>query len=130
MKEEPSQSQRSDKSIRQVIREADYATLVASAEELGKTLVEQRLTTSQIRTVFGEVKRLQMRYDEKRLRMLKPKLAYMAARAGQGGRTLQQVLSAAVDEVFTGEKPEERFRRMTDFFEAVLAYHKAYGGRD
>ena len=124
------QSQRSDERIRRVIREGDYASLVSFAEELGKTLVEQRLTTSQIRTVFGRVKQLQMRFDANRLRMLKPKLAYMAARAGQGGRTLQQVLSAAVDEVFAGNDHGERFRRMADFFEGILAYHKAYGGRD
>jgi len=128
------QSQHSDERIRRVIREGDYAALVSYADELGKKLMEQGLTTSQIRTVFGEVKQLQMRFQPNRLRMLKPKLAYMAARAArdrqEGGRILQQVLSAAVDEVFAGGKPEENFRRLADFFEAVLAYHKAYGGRD
>lgn len=124
------QSQRGDERIRKVVREGDYATLVSFAEELGKILVEQKLTTSQIRTVFGEVKQLQMRFQPNRLRMLKPKLAYMAARGGEGGRKLQQVLSAAVDEVFTGEQPEKRFPRLVDFFEAILAYHKANGGKD
>jgi CRISPR-associated protein Csm2 len=96
--------------------------------------VKQQLTTSRIRNVFGEVKRLQMRFDANRLRMLKPKLAYMGARAGEGGKRLQNVLSAAVDAVFSGNpagsEVEQRFRRMVDFFEAILAYHKAYGGRD
>lgn len=130
MREGQHQSQRSDERIRRVIREGDYATLVSYADELGKALVEYRLTTSQIRTIFGEVKRLQTRFDANRLRMLKPKLAYMAARAGQGGRMLQNVLSDAVDEVFAGGKPKEDFQRMVDFFEAVLAYHKRYEGRD
>jgi CRISPR-associated protein Csm2 len=120
--------------IRRIILEGDYQTLVEEAERIGQELVKQRLTTSRIRNVFGEVKRLQMRFDANRLRMLKPKLAYMGARAGEGGERLQNVLSAAVDAVFSGNpagsEVEQRFRRMVDFFEAILAYHKAYGGRD
>mgnify|MGYP000023538183 CR=1 FL=1 len=120
--------------VRRIILEGDYQTLVEEAERIGQELVKQRLTTSQIRNVFGEVKRLQMRFDPNRLRMLKPKLAYMGARAGDGGQRLRDVLSAAVDAVFSGNpagsEVEQRFRRMVDFFEAILAYHKAYGGRD
>jgi CRISPR-associated protein, Csm2 family len=120
--------------IRRIILEGDYQTLVDEAERIGRELARP-LTTSQIRNVFGEVKRLQMRFDANRLRMLKPKLAYMGARAGEGGKRLQDVLSTAVDAVFSGNPSdrkmlEERFRRMVDFFEAILAYHKAYGGRD
>jgi CRISPR-associated protein Csm2 len=119
--------------IRRIILEGDYQTLVEEAERIGQELA-RGLTTSQIRNVFGEVKRLQMRFDASRLRMLKPKLAYMGARAGAGGRHLRDVLSAAVDAVFSGNpagsEVEKRFRRMVDFFEAILAYHKAYGGRD
>ncbi len=120
--------------IFQIIQNGDYATLVERAEQLGRELAAQRLTTSQIRNVFGEVKRLQMRFDANRLRMLKPKLAYMGARAGTGGQKLREVLTSAVDAVFSGNPTEQetlqRFQRMVDFFEAILAYHKAFGGRD
>ena len=120
--------------IRRIILEGDYQTLVDEADRIGSELVKQRLTTSQIRNVFGEVKRLQMRFDANRLRMLKPKLAYMGARAGHGGQRLREVMSAAVDAVFSGNPsdPEvlQRFQRMVDFFEAILAYHRAHGGRD
>jgi CRISPR/Cas system CSM-associated protein Csm2 small subunit len=55
---------------------------------------------AQIRRVFGEVKRLQMRWEPQRLRMLRPRLAYVAARAGRGGALLRDILSPAIDAVF------------------------------
>lgn len=121
-----------DERVRRVVREGDYETLVQYAEELGSTLADQRLTTSQIRTVFGEMRRLQTQYRSDRLRMLKPKLAYMAARSGEGGRRLREVLDKGINEVFADSSGQEhqRFRRLMDFFEAILAYHKAKGGRD
>ncbi len=119
--------------IRAIIQEANYQVLVSVADNLGAALKNKGLTTSQIRNVFGEVKRLQSRYDANRLLMLKPKLAYMGARAGQGGKELQRVLSEAIDQIFAGnpdkDTQQKRFQRMVDFFEAILAYHKAYGGR-
>jgi len=119
--------------IRRIVVEGDYAALVEEAERIGHELA-QNLNTSQIRNVFGEVRRLQMRFDPNRLRMLKPKLAYMGARAGPGGRRLQDVLTAAVDAIFSGNpdqtEVESRFKRTVDFFEAILAYHKFFGGRD
>jgi len=117
--------------MKRIIADGDYQTLVAYAEELGEKLAKT-LATSQIRRVFGPVKQLQARYDPNKLQMLKPKLVYMAARAGRGAKTLREALSAAIDEVLTGDadQEQERFRRLVDFFEATLAYHKAYGGRD
>ncbi len=120
--------------IRRIVQDGDYQALVDRAERIGEELANLRLTTSQIRNVFGEVRQLQMRFDANRLRMLKPKLAYMGARASGGGPRLKEVLTAAVDAVFGGNPTEaeirQRFQRMVDFFEAILAYHKAYGGRD
>jgi CRISPR-associated protein Csm2 len=102
--------------------------LVEAAEILGPRLERGRLTTSQIRNVYGHVKRMQMRgFDPNEFVLLKPKLAYAAARANTAGATLlKDVLSQAVDEVGSDEANFERF---VDFFEAILAYHKAAGGR-
>ncbi len=120
--------------VRAIVREGDYATLVAVAERLGPALKQNDLSTSQIRNVFGEVRRLQSRYDPNRLHMLRPRLAYMAARSpSQGGKILRDVLTRAILEVFEGQPAEgeqrERFERLVDFFEAILAYHKAAGGK-
>lgn len=59
--------------------------------------------------------------------MLKPKMAYVAARANtQGAKTLAQVLSYAIDAVGSDYT---KFARFVDLFEAILAYHKAAGGK-
>ena len=109
--------------------------LVDAAEELGERLKNERLTTSQIRNIYGAVKKMQMQmtkrteFDSHRLLMLKPKLAYAAKRArsrqGQGADRLKDQLTAAIDLVGTDVK---KFQHFVDFFEAILAYHKAYGG--
>lgn len=113
--------------------------LVEWAERLGRFLVRRDpLTTSQIRKVFGEVRRIEM--DARRqwtdtvarkLRLLIPKIEY-AARQSLGAKALRAVLVPAIHEVLQGDNARdcaERFRRFVDFFEAILAYHQAAGGR-
>ena len=56
--------------------------------------------------------------------MLKPKLAYAAAR-NEAVADLRDALTQAIDRV--GEDPK-RFKNFVDFFEATLAYHRAAGG--
>jgi CRISPR-associated protein Csm2 len=109
----------------------DVDLLVKMAKELGTSLGGGDLTRSQIRNVFGMVKKLEMRgwcpATEANLKLLKPKLAYTAARsqATQGTRDLVKVLTRAIEEVTDANT----FARFVDFFEAVLAYHRA-AGRD
>jgi CRISPR/Cas system CSM-associated protein Csm2 small subunit len=57
--------------------------------------------------------------------MLRPRLAYVAARAGRGGQVLRDILSPAIDAVFQGppDVHEKRFRVLADLFEAVLAHY-------
>ena len=112
--------------------------LVEKAEQLGKQLVQERLTTSQIRNIYGAVKKMQMKgeLDTHKLLMLKPKLAYAAKRHGKeikGVDTLKTVLTQAIDLVGKEQIESNRqgnFNRFVDFFEAILAYHKDAGGRD
>lgn len=101
--------------------------LVKKAGQLGQQLVQERLTTSQIRNIYGAVKKMQMKgeLDTHKLLMLKPKLAYAAKRHGGGVETLKDVLTQAIDLVGDDSK---KFNRFVDFFEAILAYHKFYGG--
>ena len=101
--------------------------LVKEAEQQGQQLA-RNLTTSQIRNIYGAVKKMQMKggeLDTHKLLMLKPKLAYAAKRHGGGVDTLKDVLTQAIDLV---GKDKEKFSRFVDFFEAILAYHKFYGG--
>jgi len=117
-----------DNKIRKII-EGDTKTLVKEAKELGKLLKSNGLTTSQIRNVFGSVKKMEMRgFKENELLLLKPKLAYAANRPGakKGTRDLRSVLSTAIDAVGNSNKYFENF---CNFFEAILAYHRAAGGK-
>lgn len=111
------------------------AKMVRKAEEIAKKTLEGRnqLTTSQIRNIYGTVKKLDMIGDREdvlpRLILLKPKLAYACGRNKdvQGLRILKEVLSDAIDLV--EQKRNDRFQNFCRFFEAILAYHRAEGGK-
>ncbi len=109
-----------------VVEEGGEA-LVEAAEALGEKLARS-LKTNQIRKVYGAVKKIQMSDEFRRndLIMLKPKLAYAAAR-NRGVTPLKEALTQAIDKV--GDDPQ-RFKNFVDFFEATLAYHKVHGGQD
>lgn len=117
------------------ILDGDRETLVCRADEIGKLLAKS-LSTSQIRNIFYEVKGMQFENIDQ-LHLLRPKLAYLAGRHGKrksgelsGGIViLQKILDEAILQVLK-EKSKDRFSTFKDFFEAILAYHKYYGGTD
>jgi CRISPR-associated protein Csm2 len=139
--------------VRVIITEDDPERLVQVAEDLGKYLADIGLTTSQIRNIFGTARRLQAdwlrpRYEESELEeselivekrhaarrqlvLLKPKLAYQAQRMPPV-KPLADWLVEGINWVIENDDPKEqyfRFTRFMDFFEAVLAYHTAKGGK-
>lgn len=120
--------------VHRIVTQEDYGLLVDRAEKWGSDLAG-KLRMAQIRRIFGEVKRLQMRWEPRRLRMLRPRLAYVAARAGQGGAQLRDILTPAIEEVFKAPSDDQikRFHVVADLFEAILAHFTAkerrQGGR-
>ncbi len=108
-------------------------------ETMGKEMVapegkrEQALTTSQIRNVFGEVKKMQMKgFNLQSLLMLKPRLAYAAKRASKkGAEMLRMNLDVAIDAVASAgpQSQQQSFENFAALFEAILAYHRASGGK-
>lgn len=111
------------------------AELVTFAEQTADMLVRQNLTRSQIRSIFTEVRQIETQWRKsdavRRLNMLKPKLAYQAARS-PSVTLLRDVLSDAIDQVVQApsDKQTVRFERFVDLFEAILAYHRAKGGKN
>jgi CRISPR-associated protein Csm2 len=109
-------------------------------EQFGQHLNEGNFTTSQIRNVFGEIKRIQVsgfKEHKTDFLLLRPKMAYAAKRASDkdrratGASDFEKVLKMAHEAVASGTtNDEKRFENFCDFVEAVLAYHKAAGGRD
>ena len=95
----------------------------------GRTItIASKLTTSQLRKFFGEVKRQDMNgYDETDFVLLKPKLTYAVGRADKNSKIKDffNVLSKAMDEVVKSTTPETSFKNFIKIFEAIVAYHKA-----
>jgi CRISPR-associated protein Csm2 len=119
-----------------IITQDEPQLLVEEAEQAGKKLSDKRLTKSQIRNIFGTVRQIQSNWppsigpeDQKvrvrELLLLKPKLAYQAAREPTV-RPLADVLDVAISQV---QGQRVRFQRFVELFEAILAYHTKYGGK-
>ncbi|MCG0275524.1 MAG: type III-A CRISPR-associated protein Csm2 [Thermosediminibacteraceae bacterium] len=98
------------------------------AEETGKLLADNEVSVTQIRKIFNETKKI--KYGNEgiyRLRMLKAIIAYTAKRFEKQMKEFKEIFSKAIDIAEDGEENLERFK---DFFEAVIAYHRAYGGKE
>ncbi len=132
-----------------IIKHGDTDLLVATAQQIGERIQRERVTTSQIRNIFGEVRIIEQQViagvaqhqnpatsepnasimllttEARQLKLLRPKLAYQSARHTEL-KGLAEILSASIDRVDTNA---EYFRNFVDFFEAILAYHRFYGGK-
>lgn len=96
--------------------------LVRVADALGEYFKKKDLSTSQIRNIYAQVRTMRG-YDRNALNLLRPRLAYAAGRHKEVSG-LQRILDAAIVRV----NDEEKFKNFQQFFEAILAYHKYYGG--
>jgi CRISPR-associated protein Csm2 len=104
------------------------------AQKFGSALAAngRGMTTSQIRNFFGEVKRIQMNgfgkeSSQTAFLLLQPKLAYAAKRAGND---YVDEFRKVMDKVHVAVNSENEFQNFVNFLEAILAYHKAAGGRE
>lgn len=134
--------------LQDIIVQGDIEKLVSWAEIIGRDLApdksqrndRDKLTTTQIRSFFSEVKQIQSSIHneetllpevKRQLILLKPKLAYQAGRQEQnrnkGVTYLERVLTPAINLI--GDSAEA-FSNFVDFFEAILAYHKNEGGKE
>lgn len=112
--------------------------MIDFAEILGKFLSplkkedKSALSNSQIRNVYGEIKRIQMSIDKNgwdsvnpSFLMLRPKVAYAAGRNRNLGIVVfKEFFNLAASNV-TNKK---EYLNFCNLIEAVLAYHRAFGG--
>ena len=143
-----------DETINSIIRKGNIEELVEWAETIGRGLAKNEgLKAAGVRKFFGMVRKMEaieasvetsepdLLSDEtyRELLLLKPKLMYQAQRDRETTRseaiaTLACVLVPAIDAVrqerLSDGQDAKAFRNFADFFEAILAYHKAAGGRD
>jgi CRISPR-associated protein Csm2 len=105
--------------------------LVNQSSDFGRELKNQRLETNQIRKFLDAINRLksklvgsQFSEIEAEIVLLKPKLAYAAARQSVV-KPLNKVMSAAIDRV----ESKADFERLVNLVESIIAYHKEAGGK-
>jgi CRISPR-associated protein Csm2 len=105
--------------------------LVRYAEQAGEFMAHNGLTNSKIRSIYGEIKRIQMgefAKEHSAFYLLKPKVAYALGRdeRNEGLKFFKLVFDRCTQDV----NDQQSYQNFCNFIEAILAYHKAYGGRD
>lgn len=105
--------------------------LVKYAEEAGRFMARNGLTNSKIRSIYGEIKRIQMGVFEKEkssFYLLRPKVAYALGRddKNEGLKLFKMIFDQCAVDV----SDQKSYKNFCGFIEAILAYHKAYGGKD
>ena len=112
--------------INAVICEGNYELLDVNARALGNKLADE-VSSTQIRSLFGTIKRLEFMPDgelENQLTMLRPRLANAAARVNnEDFNWLKHVLTKASEQA--QKAPRERTQRLVDLMEAILCYSRA-----
>ncbi|WPF90096.1 type III-A CRISPR-associated protein Csm2 [Cyanobacterium aponinum AL20118] len=123
----------------ETFKEYPIRDLVKHSEEFGRYLKNQRLETNQIRKFLDAINRLKVkltqagenedkaqlfRLVEPEIVLLKPKLAYAAARV-DAAKPLSEVMAQVIDKV----QSLDDFERLVQFIESIIAYHKAAGGK-
>ncbi|WP_027843068.1 type III-A CRISPR-associated protein Csm2 [Mastigocoleus testarum] len=119
-------------SLKEGLKTYPIRELVEHAEKFGPYLKLQRLETNQIRKFLDAINRLKAELAETgdfskietEVVLLKPKLAYAAARQ-RAAKPLNDVMSVAIDVV----RDKEDFERLVQLIESIIAYHKAEGGK-
>ncbi|BAU58759.1 CRISPR-associated protein [Halorhodospira halochloris] len=126
--------------IRGFIEDDQADQLVATAERLGQDMGKQ-VSTSQVRNIFSSIKRLEMREQQhspsgdaplspnvrRELLLLKPRLAYATARENRL-KPLHDAVTTALD-VVAQQGDQNALRRLSAFYEAIVAYHQYHGGK-
>lgn len=124
-----------DSKYKELVYNSDWITkeadpkMVAYAEAAGKFMADNKLSNSKIRSVYGEIKRIQMgEFDKEKssFYLLKPKVAYALGREpkNEGLKMFKLVFDNASKDV----ADQKSYKNFCNFIEAILAYHKANGG--
>ena len=121
----------------------DLGTITAAdidgiGEAQGKKF--RNVKTSQLRAFYSAVNRIRVQSQqnddfsplERRLILLKPKLAYAAGRHNtlKSFQSFQSFMVQAIDGVVNSNAKKQALTNFFDLLEAVVAYHKFHGGQD
>lgn len=114
-------------------------TLIEWAQILALLLVAENLKTSQIRKFLSGVRGVEIKikrnapeeFTRQEVAFLKVHLAYAKARQQTAVKPLMDVMTAVIDKIQDeGVEGFEDFNVFVRFVEAVVAYHRYYGGSE
>lgn len=84
----------------------------------------KRMTTAQLRNIFSRVRNIE---NQQQLYLLRPKLAYVA---GRSDTDEMKTMLFLLDQLIANVDCPEKLEQFKAFYEAVIAYHKYYGGKE
>lgn len=114
-------------SLREIIQQGDTKKLNEVCSKLGKYYAKNGLSTSQIRNIFDKIQAMH-EYNERELLLLIPKLAYVAGRHERSTPIIKKDLFPLVEKTIS-LVDKGNFQNFKNFFEAIVAYHRYWGGK-
>jgi CRISPR-associated protein Csm2 len=113
--------------LREIIENGNVKKMNEFCSEYGKKFAQGGLSTSQIRKIFDTILTMH-EYDEKFLQLLRPKIAYIVGRHKKKIPIIEEFGKLIEDaiEITTGKN----FENFKNFVEAIVAYHRYYGGKE
>lgn len=113
-------------------------------KKVAKRYIVGKVTTSQLRGIFNDIKRIQLQWkqakkEEKtkkeedliaKLHLLKPRMVYAVGKANKQKSISELIneIECGIDGVVNSENKKEAADNFFKFVEAVVAYHKYHGG--
>lgn len=127
--------------------------IVKFGEDLGKYFSHRKygITTSQLRNAYGAIGQIKLKWEQEKMKkkeeqdyskleselvLLKPKIAYDVGRVirdekdrEEAYRYFKEILDKSIDGVKASSQKDIAFKNFFELTEAIVAYHKYYGGR-
>ena len=119
-----------DGDMRQIVENGNMQVVVTKAKEAAQRMADKKVTSSQLRNIFGSIKKIQLKVNsgrdvnfQKELLLLIPKLYYASKRANGKLDKLRDDIEGMVKLI---GNDTNKFNNFYNYIEAVLAYHKAF----
>ncbi|MCI2109284.1 MAG: type III-A CRISPR-associated protein Csm2 [Bacteroidales bacterium] len=106
--------------------------MIVFAKSAGKNLADAKLTSSKLRNIYGEIKRIQIGGYEKEKRaflLLQPKVAYTVGREDQKNRKGVGIFQNIFDRASNYVSDANTYNNFCNLMEAIVAYHKFFGDK-
>ena len=109
---------------------------ITLCEDLAKSMISSKISSSFLRNIFGELRRIEAGGFEKHRAefvLLRPKLAYTCGRASNRNNKADDDLQALQELDKTSAQlvtDAKGFKNVVNIMEAIIAFHKAHGGKE